>query len=168
VGECNYYLKARFPNDKEAVIGQARLTALLAEGERAYEWWQSQRGGSQPEPSADEFWAYFRAAFPLTTGYLGPLAEIEDWSNGLAGMLGCLVDPSDGQAARLEREGDLLSLKLRRIWHFTEMHLLEAYLEECGAVAVGSVSEEWLEWQEEDDDLDEEAIDERCFDAIEM
>ena len=45
---------------------------------------------------------------------------------------------------------------------------LESSEAPCGAVAVGFVSEEWLEWEEEDDDLDEESRDELCFDAIEV
>jgi hypothetical protein len=38
MGECNFYLKARFKTAKQARAAMPRLTALLAEGEVAYKY----------------------------------------------------------------------------------------------------------------------------------
>ncbi len=149
MGECNYYLKARFRSAGDAVAAQPRLVALLAEGEQAYDFWQHSRRWDGPKLSADEFWAGFRGRFPLVVGYLRALAGTPDWDNGLSGHLGCLVDPGLGRqhpAATLVRDDGLLLLRLNMIWHFTDMGLLERYCrEELGAVAVGSISDEQLE-----------------------
>jgi hypothetical protein len=170
VGECNYYVKARFNHPKDAEIARGQLTALLTEGEKAYEYWQSCRAfrptGAPPMPSADEFWAHFRATFPLTTAYLGDVAGVDDYNNGLAGLLGCLVDPAGGQAS-LECYDGMLEIVLRNIWHFSKMHLLERYLRQtCGAVAAGSVSEEDFDLPEDSSADDWE--DGWFFDAIEV
>src|SRR4051794_13554688 len=99
MGECNYYLKARFASAEKAKEAEPRLIELLAEGEKAYRFWQGSRplfgGRSNPNhvvPTAARFWQVFRERFPLTYRYLGTLAGIEHWNNGLAGELS-LVDP---------------------------------------------------------------------------
>jgi hypothetical protein len=163
VGECNYYLKARFATDAAARAARPRLVALLAEGEAAYHFWQGtrmQRGQErrlgQPEAAqesqqiAEQFWTAFRARFPLVCGYLGELVGAEDWDNGLAGQMGMLVDPTRECTFRpsssLVCRGPWLFLQLNGIWPFSEMRLLELYCEdELGAVAVGSVSEDNFE-----------------------
>jgi hypothetical protein len=147
MGECNYYLKARFDGSTAAAAAEPRLAALLAEGEGAYHYWQGSRPWNGPSISADEFWAGFREQFPQVIGYLKDLAGIPDWNNGLAGHLGCLVSPSSYRRleprASLVRSGDLMLLQLNSIWHCTDMGLLERYCEEdLGAIGVGSISEE--------------------------
>jgi hypothetical protein len=149
MGECNYYLKARFTDEAAAATAEDPLVALLAEGEGAYDYWQGSRRWDPPEVPADEFWAGFRKRFPLTTGYLKELVGIPEWDNGLAGQLGCLVDPRRGSkghpSALLVRSGDVLQLRLNMIWHATEMGLLERYCRDLGATAVRSLSEENLD-----------------------
>jgi hypothetical protein len=144
VGECNYYLKARFRD--AAAEARPRLAALLAEGERAHRYWQDARQGDEPATSADDFWVEFRERFPLTTNYLGELAGVEDWDDGLVGHLGSLVDPEPTRpdpSATLNQDDDLLLLQLNMIWHFSEMELLERYcFLELDALAVGSISDE--------------------------
>ena len=95
MGECNVYLKARFPTAKRAAAAVPRLSELLGQGEAARDYWQNSRPGSplrergwQP-PSAEVFWAGFRERFPLVHGYLRALADTPDWNNGLAGHLSC-------------------------------------------------------------------------------
>src|SRR5262245_58180922 len=101
MGECNYYLKARFRSAAEAKKVLPRLAELLVQGERAYDFWQGSRGGlhfgdvNWKKPSVDGFWKAMREHFPLVYQYLRELADIADWNNGLAGHLGCLVDPSE-------------------------------------------------------------------------
>jgi hypothetical protein len=163
MGECNYYLKARFKNAKAAGAAESRLAALLAEGEGAYRHWQDSRQWGVPRPPAADFWAVFRERFPLVVGYLKELAGTRDWFNGLAGHLGCLVDPhrdrKGHRSASLVRSGDLLLLQLNMIWHGTDMGLLERDCrEDLGAVGVGSLPEENFDW-DEDSDLEEAARD---------
>src|SRR5262249_24818389 len=74
VGECNYYFRARFRTPKDAEVARPRLAAFLAEGERAYAYWQGNRGIGGPEPSPAEFWDGFREQFPDVWRYLGKLA----------------------------------------------------------------------------------------------
>lgn len=151
MGECNYYLKARFQSTEAAAAARPRLVALLAEGERAYDFWQDSRrrcwDGSNV--SASEFWTEFHERFPLVVVYLRDLIDIPDWDNGLVGHLGNLVDPRPEREpphATLIQDGDLLLLQLNMIWHFSDMGLLERYCrEELGAMAVGSISDEQLE-----------------------
>jgi hypothetical protein len=147
VGDCNYYLKARFARRKDAVVARSCLARLLAEGRRAYDYWQGSRAfrlqGDPPPPSPEVFWAHFRTHFPLTTSYLGERAGVADYRNGLSGLLGCLADPADPREAALGCYDEELELKLINIWHCSDLALLERYLrDECGAVAAGSVSEE--------------------------
>lgn len=122
------------------------MAALLAEGERAYDYWQAARENDTHEVSADEFWTGFRDRFPLTTCYLGDLAGVSEWDDELVGHLGSLVDPGvtkPDPSATLTRDDDLLLLQLNMIWHFTDMGLLERYcFLELDALAVGSVSDE--------------------------
>src|ERR1041384_3593125 len=140
MGQCNYYLKARFREPKAALVAMHPLTELLAEGDRAYHYWQGSRPLLGERPTAEAFWAGFREQFPRVCRYLGGLVGIADWDNGLAGLLGCLVD-STRPGATLTRSGDLLLLTLEDIWHFTQMTLLERYLkDELGAVAADSLS----------------------------
>lgn len=155
MGECNYYLKARFRNPKEATIALPLLAALLAEGERAYAFWQGSRPWSGPGPTAGEFWAGFCSRFPLVRDYLGGLADSEDWNNGLAGHLS-LVDPgAEHGRATLVRDGDCLKLTLHDIWHFSDLSLLEKYVRErLAAEGVGSISEEDIEMVREEYDPD--------------
>jgi hypothetical protein len=141
VGECNNYLKARFEDEPAARDARPRLAALLAEGERAYRFWQDSRQADEPEVSVPNF--------PLTTDYLGELAGVEDWDDGLVGHLGSLVDPvprPQTPSAQLTQEDDVLLLQLNMIWHFSDLGLLERF---CflvlDAVAVGSVSDETVE-----------------------
>ena len=83
MGECNFYLKARFATDAEARAAVPRLVALLSEGERAHEYWQDARTCEdsprcEPLPTAEEFWEVFRSRFPLVCGYLGALNGAEE------------------------------------------------------------------------------------------
>jgi hypothetical protein len=67
----------------------------------------------------------------------------------------------------LVRSGDLLLLQLNMIWHATEMGLLERYCcEDLGAVAVGSLSEEDLDLDEDSDLEDAHDPDLDPFEAI--
>lgn len=147
MGECNFYLKARFASPAGARAAVPRLSALLAEGESAYHYWQSLRGpaATSAAPPADQFWAVFRSRFPHTCEYLGDLNGSADWNNGLAGQLGMLVDPQRprwGQpSASLSCEDDALYLRLNGIWHMSDLHLLERFcVTVLDAVAVGSAS----------------------------
>lgn len=174
MGECNYYLKARFATAERAAAAIPPLSGLLRQGEAAQDYWQNsrpripQRSGSEP-PSAEVFWAGFRDRFPLVHAYLGELADTPDWNNGLAGQLSALVDPRvqrDGDpSASLTQEDDVLLLKLGGIWHCAELIRLERFfLEDLGAAAVGSVSEEDFESEEGGEALE----DWEFFEAIEV
>jgi hypothetical protein len=180
LGECNYYLKARFPTAAQAAAALPRMCDLLAQGEAAYEYWQNSRPSAHEEepgwqlPSPEVFWGGFRERFPLVYRYLQELAGTPDWNNDLAGQLSCMVDPRDSRTidprASLVREGDILLLKLSGIWHYAEMGLLERYcLEDIGAVAVGSISEEDFEWDEDEDEDEQEGPEDwELFEAIEL
>jgi hypothetical protein len=94
--------------------------------------------------------------------YLHELADTPDWNNDLAGQLSSMVDPrvprSGDPSASPAHEKDTLLLKLSGIWHFAEFDLLERYcVEELGAVAVGSISQDELE-RYEDEEADEPEI----------
>jgi hypothetical protein len=179
VGECNYYLKARFPTAARAAAAMPRLCELLGQGEAARTYWQDSRpriprtSGPEP-PSAEVFWTGFRERFPLVHAYLRELADAADWNNGLAGQLSCMIDPRiprrGDPSASLVQEGDTLLLKLGGIWHFAEVGRLERYLlEELGAIAAGSISQEELEWfEDEDDDEPVTPEDWEYFEAIEV
>lgn len=173
MGECNYFFKARFANAEEAKASELRLAELLAEGEKAYLFWQESRPSflrndpNRLPQSSDTFWRVFRVRFPLTVRYLGDLADIEDWNNGLAGQLGSLVDPKGDGAlepnASLRRNDVLLLLQLNGIWHCSDMTLLEQYcLEDLGAVRAGSISDE--EFDSDEDEIDPSD----AFDAIDV
>jgi hypothetical protein len=160
MGEANYYLKARFRSPEEAEAARPRLAALLAEGEKAYEYWQGSRpfsNRSDPKwqpPSAELFWKTFRLRYPLVYDYLRDLAGTPDWNNGLAGCLD-LVDPRDERRALLFRDGDTLFLRLNDIWHCADMSLLERYCRaDLGAVGAGSVSDEHFDPDEYGEDFD--------------
>ena len=163
MGECNYYLKSRFKDPAAAAVAEARLVALLAEGESVTASGKDPAGSasrrflppnSGPSSASGSRWEI---------GYLRDLAGIPDWVNGLAGHLGCLVNPRPAEGytprASLVRFGNLLLLQLNMIWHGTDMGLLESYCrEELGAVGVGSISGEELEelWKEGSDLEDDE------------
>ena len=167
MGECNYYLKARFATADDAKAALPRLVALLTEGEQAYGYWQDARTREDRVPrtslpTAGEFWAEFRERFPLVRAYLGELDGVTDWDDGLVGQLGSLVAPQpdalgDPSASLVCREA-VLYLRLNGIWHFSDLRLLEEFCEaDLGAVAVGSVSEEDFDRDEdepEDPDFD--------------
>jgi hypothetical protein len=165
MGECNYYLKARFATDAAARAAVPRLVALLAEGDRAYNFWQDTRGRGFPRSGeygpqvAQQFWAEFRAQFPLVCEYLGELNGIEDWNNGLSGQLGVLKDPAPKRhwlpSAELSCRDAVLFLQLNRIWHCSNMRLLERFcVDDLGALAVGSISEEEIEPNRDGPDVD--------------
>ncbi|WP_171471391.1 hypothetical protein [Frigoriglobus tundricola] len=142
-----------------------RLTALLVEGEQAYQFWQAARTHRARQPGQREteqarqqavtqFWAEFCTRFPLVCDYLGALKGAEDWNNGLAGQLGMLVDPIREcqwlPSATLVCIGAQLYLQLNGIWHASEMGRLEAFCEGAlGASAAASVSEEDFDRDEE-------------------
>ncbi len=185
MGECNYYLKARFPSEEAANAAFPRLVKLMTQGEKAYDYWQSSRPGvlgetNDPLPTTEQFWTAFHERFPLVIQYLGDLADSPEWSNGLAGQVGCLVDPTKTRTGDpysvLTPEGDTLLLKLSGIWHFTEMTRLEQYCrDELGAVVVGSTSDEKMERTEEEHMVlaqgpmeKQHVLDQDCFDAIAM
>jgi hypothetical protein len=185
MGECNYYLKARFASAEAVEQAAPRLADLLAEGEQARDYWQSSRPDRterhtnpnwQPA-NTEQFWRHFRKAHPATYHYLADLAGAPDWDNSLAGQLSCMVDPREERSsypsATLLQEDELLFLTLRRIWHCAEMGLLERYLrDELGALAVGSVSEDDVDLPEDDRDEDDwdanDWEDDWFFDAIEV
>jgi hypothetical protein len=163
MGEANYYLKARFQSDQQAEAARPRLAELLAEGEKAYRYWQDSRSFFSPDPkwqppSVEMFWKTFWARYPLVCRYLRRLAGTLDWNNGLAGWLGCLVDPRNERRVSLFRVADTLFLRLNSIWHGTQMDLLERYCrEDLGALGAGSVSDEDFDLEEdegEDEDFD--------------
>jgi hypothetical protein len=162
VGECNYYLQARFVSPQVAEEALPKLVSLLGQGQEAYDYRQGSRDIIKPagkRPTPKEFWTHFQEAFPLVTRYLGKLVGIENWNIGLAGQLGCLVR-SDAQRAHLQRQGDVLRLTLRDIWHCTEMDRLERFFTaELGALVVNWASEERLE-EEVDFDSEEGRFDE--------
>ena len=158
MGHCNYYLKARFSTADAVTAAEPRLAELLAEGEKASNYWQGSRGilgqidPNWALPTSKTFWRTFRERFPLTVRYLGGLAGIDDWNDGLAGHLE-LVDPQNPgrswQGAMLRREGKLLLLQLNNIWHYSELTLLDQYcLDELGAIGVCHISEQDLDWEE--------------------
>jgi hypothetical protein len=167
VGQCNYYLRARFRTPKDAEVARPRLAEFLAQGERAYDYWQGSRPFGGPGPSPEEFWRGFREQFPDVWRYLGNLAGTAEWNNGLAGQMS-LVDPA-GAAARLWREDNELFLVLRDIWHFSDLTRLEVWIRrEYGALRVGSLSEEHFEFPEDGGDGEDGRWDEGWyFDAIE-
>jgi hypothetical protein len=60
IGECNYYLKARFSTAEEAAAAVPRLSELLGQGEAARDYWQNARPSLLPDsprqpPSAEEY-----------------------------------------------------------------------------------------------------------------
>jgi hypothetical protein len=164
LSERDFYLKARFATVQQAAAAMPRLRELLRQGEAAYLYWQDLRPGAhgsqagrQPA-NAETFWAGFRQRFPLVHRYLRELADTPDWNNGLAGQLSCMavsLDPPQSKPfAALVHEGVLLLLKLCDIWHLAEMGRLERYCrEDLGAVAVGSMSEDDLDWDEGEEEL---------------
>lgn len=165
MGQCNYYVKARFASAREAELAMPRLEALLIEGEAAYEFWQSARphqalGNPNFKAfTAEAFWERFREAFPLVWTYLGRLGGRKDWDNGLAGHLSLRDPRPTGRhqaGASLFRVEDLLFLTLIDVWHCSSTSLLERYVrDQLGAVAVGSVSEEqFSDVDREDEDFD--------------
>jgi hypothetical protein len=165
MGQCNYYLKARFATDAEARAALPRLVALLAEGDRAYQFWQDRRCSRLPDPpergsqAAQQFWAEFRAQFPLVCEYLAELNGIEDWNNGLAGQMGALQDPTPKRhgppGAELVCRGAVLFLQLNSIWHFSDLRLLErCCTDDLGARAAGSISEEQIDPDRDGPDVD--------------
>jgi hypothetical protein len=159
VGECNYYLKARFASAERAADALPRLCELLGQGEAARAYWQaarpvSLRRGDAAPPPAEVFWAGFRERFPLVHVYLRELADTPDWNNGLAGQLSALVDPQATRPrdprASLIQASNLVLLKLCGIWQCAELGRLERFCrEELGAVAVGSLSEYDYAWGED-------------------
>lgn len=179
MGECNYYLKARFPTTEGAGAAVPRLNELLGQGEAARAYWQDARPhplreAHQQAPSAEAFWAGFSERFPLVHRYLRELAGTPDWNNGLAGQLSCLVDPRVSRrgdpSASLVQDGDTLLLKLSGIWHCAELGRLQRYcVEDLGAVAAGSISQEALEYYEDEDADDPEVPEDwEYFEAIEL
>lgn len=168
MGECNYYLQARFRSVQEAEQGRERLEQLLAEGQRAYDYWQESRSlDNRRAPSSEMFWGYFRTAFPRVTAYLEDLAGIDDWNNGLAGTLGCFQDPIDEQRVRIKRVNAVLQVILYNIWHFSRLDLLErVVVEDFRAIKVNTASEEELE-DETEFDSEDKRFDE-VFDPFEF
>src|SRR5262249_11800312 len=144
MGECNFYLKARFATDQAARAAVPRLVALLAEGERACRFWQDRRCRRFPDPPerrpqvAPQFWAEFRSQFPLVCEYLAERNGIEDWSNGLAGQMGVLVDPARERhwlpSAEVVCCGAVLFLQLNSIWHCSDTRPLERFCAGLGAL----------------------------------
>jgi hypothetical protein len=156
-------MKARFRRPKDAEVVVPLLTRFLAECRGAYDYWQNCRDW-QPVPrklpTAAEFWAPFRERFPKVYRYLGELAGVENWNNGLAGNLS-VGSPAGGEP-ELWREGNSVYLILYSIWHAADLTLLEEFVQvEYGAEAVAWVSAEQFEEVDEPDPY-------YYFDAIEL
>ncbi len=158
MGECNYYLKARFRSETEVRAALPRLALLMMQGEKAYDYWQGSRRtfhierGTQP-PTTEEFWAGFRKRFPMVYHYLRNLAGCDDWSFYLAGNLGCLVNPLEERwrepNASLSWFDDLIMLEINGIWHHTDMRLLKRFIrDDLGAIDVAYVSGKMLSFYE--------------------
>jgi len=175
MGECNYYVKARFASSEAAKAAIQPLLELLEQGDSAYNYWQKSRSNPrnrvrQQPPAAGEFWATFRNEYPLIIGFLGDFADSLDWDNGLAGHLSCMADCQTqirSLGTCITQEHDEIRLKLASIWHCADLSMLEAYfIDKLGAIAAGSISEEDLEMDE--DDEDEVFEDGFYFDAIDL
>ena len=63
MGECAYFLKAQFPNQKTAKIAEKELDAFFEEASRAYWLWQD-----SPLKEAD-FWKEYAKQFPRMMEY---------------------------------------------------------------------------------------------------
>jgi hypothetical protein len=152
VGEANYYLKARFPSEQQAEAAKPRLIELLAEGDKACDFWQDSDDPMRRDdpkwqaPSAESFWKTFRARYPLVYRYLRHLTGTPNWKYELEEWLRCFVDE---RQVSLVRVADTLFLQLNDTWHFSQLDLLERYCrEDLGAVGVGWKSEEDFDFDE--------------------
>jgi len=82
MGECVYYLKARFP--KGVLNKLTPIKGLFREGLKASHWWQDNRGREDHK----QFWIDFSKEFPQVTDYLKTCTDCwGDNINKLSGVL---------------------------------------------------------------------------------
>jgi hypothetical protein len=83
MGECYFYLKAKFPSTQHLKKVYPDIQKFLKEGQKAEEWWQNHRGD---KPKI--FWTAFETNFPTVTQYLKHAGKFgADNNNGLSGQL---------------------------------------------------------------------------------
>ncbi len=134
MGECNYYLKARFKNRKALDAAVPKFEAFLKEADEAGDFWQKHRGDGNDKA----FWDMFIPRFPLVTKYLGKLVG-GDSHNGLAGELS--FGNEEGYLAK-DKKSPVLCYS-EYTWHLASWNRLCDFLKsEFGAIKTNWISEE--------------------------
>jgi hypothetical protein len=137
MGECAYFLKAKFATNKKASAAAKRLKQTLAEVEEAYSFWQKNRG-----KNSAEFWSKFEAEFPLSTEIL-KAAGVEigrDCNNGLSENLSYC-----GEGQHVSVVGNEIRYSAV-VWHLADWEGLAKWIENAlEAKAVVWASEECMD-----------------------
>ena len=140
MGECSYFLKAKFASHEKALVAAESLGKTLAEVGEAYAFWQANRG----KKNREEFWAEFEGKFPLAIEVLKLTRDVEvggDCHNGLAGKLSYC----DQNASEVEVDGNEVKYSAL-VWHMADWDGLADWIKSAlKAKAVTWASEEMID-----------------------
>ena len=139
MGECVYYLKAKFATEEKARNAAEKLSEALAELDKAYDFWQKNRGKTPAE-----FWSNFEAEFPHAMAILKVTPGFElggDCNNNLAGKLSYCENG--------EPQVEVFGKEIRysaEVWHFADWDGLKNWIESAlEAEAVTWASDEGID-----------------------
>jgi hypothetical protein len=114
MGECAYYFKAQFKDDKTAKLTKPLMQQFLLEAQKAYSFWQGHRG----DTDAKKFWREFSKDFPMTTAYAKEAKLYGKPQEKLSGHLDFGQDENDVQYLNLS--GSELGYCATNVWHFAD------------------------------------------------
>lgn len=119
MGECVYYLKAKFPEEKRAKAALKEIGALQEEGEEVDDFIESN------ETESKEFWPGFEKKFPHISAYLKSINLFGSKEKGdLEGVLN--FGNPENDAPYLDGEGTLCLSAY--VWHFAKWSPIADYL----------------------------------------
>jgi len=110
MGECNYFFKAQFANNKEALKAHKSLVAFLKQAVKANEFYSPK----QQDNGTTGFWAKFEQKFPLIAEYVKFIGHWGGEAHNLSGLLD-LGDPNETWVVE-----DVLCHIGVDVWHFAD------------------------------------------------
>jgi hypothetical protein len=142
MGECTYYLKAQFKTPAEAKKVLPKIQEFLREAQKAYDFWQKNRGEESVFADNAGFWTTMQEGFPTVYKYLEELGKTgKGRSNELSGIMdfGQHMEDIEG----ILQSGNEICYSACDVWHFSDWSYLAAFIKtHFKAVKVVIASEE--------------------------
>jgi hypothetical protein len=137
MGECAYYFKAEFLDEKTAKVAQTKLQSFIKQSRKAYEFYQKARDGD-----SKEFWQKFKSQYPLIFNYVKTLPEYIKGERSISKVLSGTLDfGQDGNDVYIK--GATIAYADGMVWHFADWGPLCDYIQKhFGAIKVVCDTEE--------------------------